>query len=243
MSQKKVFLTTGCSPGFGRALDQECLDASHRVIATSRHFSSLPFSNTHEHNHLAVDVDVCSQNTISAASSLSSAAFGQIDVIVNSAGYGLCSAFEEHTDDEIQSVMDIKFMEVARVTRAAIRIMPDVNMPPGGLIQQITALSAYCASKWVVEGMAEPIPKETKPDWNIKLTCIEPGGFRTEWAHKNMSFGQRAQALLAYHHIQAEQVMDAICLLGSKAFAAMEGKLSHYSETYRYFESIGYQST
>ncbi|KAI1275326.1 hypothetical protein F5Y07DRAFT_370525 [Xylaria sp. FL0933] len=108
MSQNKVFLTTGRSPGFGKALDQECLDAGHRVIATSRHFSSLSFSYTHEHNYLAVDVGVCSQNTISAASSLSSAAFGQIDVIVNSAGYGLCSAFEEHTDDEIQPVMDIK---------------------------------------------------------------------------------------------------------------------------------------
>ncbi|RYO92479.1 hypothetical protein DL766_000177 [Monosporascus sp. MC13-8B] len=274
MSQTKVFLITGCSSGFGKALVQKCLDAGDRVIATSRHSGSLCFSNTNERNYLAVDVDVRSRDSIEAVFNRAIATFGRVDVVVNNAGHGLCSAFEELTDDEIQSIMDVNFMGAARVTRAAIRTMRDVNTPPGGLIQQISsiggqcglpALSAYCASKWAMEGLTECIAKEMKPDWNIHLTCIEPGGFRTEWAHKNMRFHPPEQMLPAYNHVQAEQVMEAMgaaqvgdpikgaaaiytlahvpnpplrCLLGSEAFAAMEAKLKHYGETYREFEGI-----
>ncbi|KAI0533534.1 hypothetical protein GGR58DRAFT_486104 [Xylaria digitata] len=274
MSQTKVFFITGCSSGFGKALVQKCLDAGDRVIATSRDAGSLCFSNANERNYLAVDVDVCSRDSVEAAFNRAIATFGRVDVVVNNAGYGLCSAFEELTDDEIQSTMDVNFMGVARVTRAAIRIMRDVNTPPGGFVQQITsigaqcgmpALSAYCASKWAVEGLTECIAKEMKPEWNIHLTCIEPGGFRTEWAHKSMQFRSPERVLPAYNHVQAEQVMEAMgavqvgdpikgaaaiyalarvpnpplrCLLGSEAFAVMEAKLKHYGETYREFESI-----
>ena len=42
--------------------------------------------------------------------------------------------------------------------------------------------SIYCASKWAVEGFTETLSKEVKPEWGIKFTCIEPGGFRTDWA-------------------------------------------------------------
>ncbi|KAL1624230.1 hypothetical protein SLS54_004160 [Diplodia seriata] len=49
--------------------------------------------------------------------------------------------------------------------------------------------STYCASKWAVEGFTEAVSKEVKPEWGIKFTCIEPGGFRTDWAGRSMDFG------------------------------------------------------
>ncbi|KAI0432523.1 hypothetical protein F5Y09DRAFT_353433, partial [Xylaria sp. FL1042] len=67
------------------------------------------------------------------------------------------------------------------------------------------ALSAYCASKFT-----ESNSKEMKLDWNIKFTCIGPGGFRTEWAYKKMSFRQLEQVLPAYSYVQAEQIIEAI---------------------------------
>lgn len=274
MSHSKVFLITGCASGFGNALVRKCLDAGDKVVATSRQPARLRFANANVHNYLAAAVDLGCSESVQAAFDQAIATFGRVDVVVNNAGFGLCGAFEELTDHDIQSVLDVNFMGVVRVTRAALRIMREVNNPPGGLIQQITsiagqcgmpAMSAYCASKWAVEGLTESLAKEMNPEWNIKLTCVEPGGFRTEWAHTNMRFRHPDQILPAYGHLPAEEIMGAMgeqqggnpvkgaaaihqlahvcnpplrCLLGSEAFEAMEAKLKHYDETYREFESI-----
>ncbi|KAJ2983041.1 hypothetical protein NUW58_g6323 [Xylaria curta] len=274
MPRSKVFLITGCSSGFGNALVQKCLDAGDKVVATSRQPGHLRFANANQRNYLAVGVDLGCSDSIQAAFDQTVTTFGRVDVVVNNAGFGLCGAFEELTDHDIQSVMDVNLMGVVRVTRAALRVMREINNPPGGLIQQITsiagqcgmpAVSAYCASKWAVEGLTESIAKEMNPEWNIKLTCIEPGGFRTEWAHKNMHFRHPKQILPAYDHLPAEEIMCSMgeeqagnpvkgaaaihqlahmqnpplrCLLGSEAFGAMEAKLKHYGDTYREFESF-----
>lgn len=86
--------------------------------------------------------------------------------------------------------------------------------PQGGKIQQITSqggqlgvpfFSIYCATKWAVEGFTEAVSKEVKPEWNIKLTCIEPGGFRTDWAGRSMVFGDCKEE--AYDHLDAKKSM------------------------------------
>ncbi|KAI0856114.1 hypothetical protein F4860DRAFT_494122 [Xylaria cubensis] len=273
MGQSKVFLITGCSSGFGNALAQKCLSSGDKVAATSRTPDQLKFFNATAQNFLAVNVDLSSFESIQAAFDQTIAAFGRVDVVVNNAGFGLCGAFEELTDQDIQSVMNVNFMGVLRVTRMALRVMREINKPPGGLIQQITsiagqcgmpAMSVYCASKWAVEGLTESIARELDPKWNIHLTCIEPGGFRSEWAHKNMQYRHPDQILPAYGHIVAEQVMSAMekeqvgdcvkgaaaihqlaymhnpplrCPLGSEAFGVMESKLKGY-ESYREFQNI-----
>lgn len=72
--------------------------------------------------------------------------------------------------------------------------MREHNKPSGGRILQITSIggqrgvptfSIYCASKWAVEGFTEALSLELKPEWGIKLTNIEPGGFRTDWYVSN----------------------------------------------------------
>ncbi|KAL2052771.1 hypothetical protein ABVK25_007011 [Lepraria finkii] len=65
--------------------------------------------------------------------------------------------------------------------------------------------SIYCASKWAVEGFTEAISNEVKPEWNINFTCIEPGGFRTDWAGRSMSFADQRHP--AYDHIDAKKFM------------------------------------
>ena len=86
--------------------------------------------------------------------------------------------------------------------------------PQGGVIQQITSIggqrgvpffSLYCASKWAVEGMTEALSHELKPEWNIKLNIVEPGGFRTDWAGRSMEFAKRK--LPEYDHLNAEESM------------------------------------
>lgn len=65
------------------------------------------------------------------------------------------------------------------------------------------SFSIYCASKWAVEGFTEALAKELKPEWGIKLTCIEPGGFRTDWSGRSMQFGEVKND--AYDHIDPKK--------------------------------------
>lgn len=129
--------------------------------------------------------------------------FGRVDVVVNNAGYGLSGEFEAITDAQARKQFEVNFFGVVNVTQAALKVMREKNKPQGGKIQQITSIggqigvptfSFYCASKWALEGMTETITKEVKPEWNIYLTNIEPGGFRTEWAGGSMEFADRHPA-------------------------------------------------
>lgn len=110
--------------------------------------------------------------------------------------------------------MEINFFGLIDVTRKALEVLREKNSPPGGVIQQVTSIggqrgvptfSIYCASKWAVEGFTEALSTELKPEWNIKLTCIEPGGFRTDWAGRSMAFGEKRHT--AYDHIDAKKQM------------------------------------
>jgi NAD(P)-dependent dehydrogenase (short-subunit alcohol dehydrogenase family) len=56
-----------------------------------------------------------------------------------------------------------------------------------------------------VEGFTEAISQELKPEWGIKLTCVEPGGFRTDWAGRSMDFGENKNP--AYDHIDSKKAM------------------------------------
>lgn len=182
----KVFLITGTSTGFGHDLVQEVLDRGDVAIATARKPSVLKFKKTTEDNYLALKLDVTDLKSIKTAFSEAVERFGRIDVVVNNAGYGLTGCFEEYTDEQIRMQMEVNFFGLVNVTREAMAIMR-TQSPSGGVIQQVTSVggqrgaacfSMYAASKWAVEGFTESLSKEVKPEWGIKFTCIEPGGFR-----------------------------------------------------------------
>lgn len=184
----RVFLITGTSSGFGKFYAQEVLDQGDYVVATARDPSSLQgFQNTTPENFLAVRLDVTDKKSISDAFDATLAKFSRVDVVVNNAGYGLAGCFEEYTDAQIRQQMEINFFGLLDVTRTAIEVMRDRQTPQGGLIQNVTSIGGqrgvplftlYCASKWAVEGFTEALSHELKPEWGIKLTLIEPGGFR-----------------------------------------------------------------
>lgn len=78
---------------------------------------------------------------------------------------------------------EINYFGLIAVTRKAVETMR-TQSPPGGVIQQVTSIGGqrgvpgftiYCSSKWAVEGFTEALSHELKPEWNIKLTNIEPG--------------------------------------------------------------------
>jgi NAD(P)-dependent dehydrogenase (short-subunit alcohol dehydrogenase family) len=126
----------------------------------------------------------------------------------------------------------------------------------------VPTFSTYCASKWAVEGFTEAVSKEVKPEWGIKFTCIEPGGFRTDWAGRSMDFGTKKTA---YDHINAKEAMgkrhgtqagDPVkaakvfyelavmddpplrCIVGTDAYKMINQKIETYAEKVKQYEKL-----
>ncbi|KAF1941408.1 NAD(P)-binding protein [Clathrospora elynae] len=264
----RVFLITGTSTGFGEALVKVVLQKGDYAVATARNSSKLSFDGANDSNSLLVDLDVTKRDSIDKAFDAAIKKFKRIDVVVNNAGYGLSGPFETLSDKQIRQQMEINFFGLIDVTRKAMETMRDLKT--GGVIQQVTSVggqvgvpnfSVYCASKWAVEGFTETISMEVKPEWGIKFTCIEPGGFRTDWSGRSMAFGEISQP--AYDHIDAKKnaedndqtqagdpakaakvfydlaVMDdppIRCAVGTDAYAVIKNKLDTYRESIKSFE-------
>ncbi|KAF2226126.1 hypothetical protein BDZ85DRAFT_213919 [Elsinoe ampelina] len=268
----RVFFITGTSTGFGYNLVKKVLSEGDFAVATARNSSKLSFPDAKHENFLAVDLDVTSKDSINAAFAKALSHFNRIDVVVNNAGYGLSGPFETLSDRQIRFQMDVNFFGLLDVTRKALEVMRVKNSPPGGLIQQVTSIggqrgvpsfSAYCASKWAVEGFTEALSHELRPEWNIHVQLVEPGGFRTDWSGRSMDFGE--VEIPAYDHIDPKsnaqkrngtQAGDPAkganamyelatmkdpplrCVIGTDAYAAMETKLDTYSKNVKKFEKL-----
>ena len=204
----KVWFITGSSRGLGRALTEVVLEAGHLVVATARKPEQLAdLIKTYGDRVRTVKLDVTSPAEVEKAVAAAKEAFGRIDVVVNNAGYGFIGAFEEMTTDEFKGQIDTNFWGVVHVTRA---VLPVLRAQGFGHIIQVTSvggrlgvpgLSGYHAAKFAVEGLSEALAQEIKP-LGLKLTIVEPGGFRTDWAGASMAF---AKPMKAY-----APVMDAI---------------------------------
>jgi len=267
----RVFFITGTSTGFGLEYVNVILQKGDYVVATARNSSNLKFEGTNDKNYLAVDLDVTSQLSIAKAFEAALKKFGRVDVVCNNAGYGLSGEFESLSDKQIRTQMEVNFFGLIDVTRKAMEVMREQS-PKGGVIQQVTSIggqtgvptfSIYCASKWAVEGFTEAISMEVKAEWNIKFTCIEPGGFRTDWAGRSMDFGEKKHP--AYDHIDAKTAMGKRhgtqagdppkaakafyelatmkdpplrCIIGTDAYARLGKKIEDYSANHKRFEKL-----
>ena len=188
----RVWFITGCSTGFGHELARLLLEQGQQVVATARNPDSLADLVAIAPNRaLAAKLDVTDTGQINAAVAAAKDRFGRIDVLVNNAGYGYQSSIEEGEEDAIRAQFDANVFGLFAVTRA---VLPVMRAQHGGLIVNITSLAGfvgfpssgyYAASKHAVEGWSDALAAEGKP-LGIKVTCVEPGPFRTDWAGRSL---------------------------------------------------------
>ncbi len=184
-NNSKVWLITGSSTGFGRSLSEAVLKQGDRVIATARKPEQLgDLANQYPDTAKAVRLDVTNLQEIQNAVNIALETFGQIDVLVNNAGYALLGAVEEVTDTDIEQQFATNFFGALNVTRA---VLPKMRGRRSGHIVNITSIGGfvggpgwgiYCATKFALEGLAECLALEVA-HLVIHVTIVEPGAFRT----------------------------------------------------------------
>ncbi|APU19129.1 SDR family NAD(P)-dependent oxidoreductase [Actinoalloteichus sp. GBA129-24] len=189
----KVWFVTGSSRGLGRAIVEEALGAGDRVVATARRPEQLDdLVARHGDRVLPVALDVTSSVDVERAVQAGFAAFGRYDVVVNNAGYGDVAAVEDVTLEDFRAQIDANFFGVVYVSRA---VLPILRAQGSGHVFQVSSLggrigtvglAAYQSAKWAVGGFSTVLAQEVAP-LGIKVTVLEPGGMRTDWAGSSMT--------------------------------------------------------
>lgn len=190
----KVWFITGSSRGLGRSITKAVLNAGYNVAATARNPEQLKeFTANYPDQILALKLDVTDKDQVRGALEQTVAHFGSIDVLVNNAGFGITGAAEAFTDEQVRSQLETNLYAPIEVTRA---VLPYMRKQRSGRILQISSIggrigtpgvSIYQAAKFGLSGFAEALSREVLP-LGIRVTSVEPGGFRTDWAGASMTF-------------------------------------------------------
>lgn len=190
--QAPVWFITGCSTGFGRDLAKLVLDRGWRAVVTARDPEKVAdLVAGHEDSALALKLDVTDRSQIAEAVKKAEEYFGQIDVLVNNAGYGYLAAVEEGEDEQVRAMFETNFFGLVNTTNAVLPGMRKrrsghiVNFSSIGGLVSFGATGYYHATKYAVEGISESLSIEVAP-LGIKVIVVEPGPFRTDWSGRSI---------------------------------------------------------
>ncbi|MGI9535327.1 MAG: oxidoreductase [Thermodesulfobacteriota bacterium] len=192
MSEKKIWLITGCSSGFGLSLTEHALKKGDSVVATARDISKLSILES-KYGDLVktVSLDVIDSNQIAQSLDTALDAFGRIDVVVNNAGYGLVGALEEYSDDQMHMNFNTNFWSAINLIRQCLPTLRNqksghiINISATATIFNEVGFSIYGAAKAALEIASESLCWELKP-LGVKVTNVIPGPFRTDFINRSL---------------------------------------------------------
>ena len=187
-----VWFITGCSTGFGQELARLVLERGYCAVVTARDATGVSeLVRGSEARALALGLDVTAPAQVAAAVAAAQERLGRIDVLVNNAGYGYQASVEEGEDAQIRAVFDANVFGLFALTRA---VLPGMRAKRSGHVINVSSVAGlvglpgsgyYAASKHAVEGWSDALAAEVKP-LGIKVTCVEPGPFRTDFAGRSL---------------------------------------------------------
>ncbi len=188
-----VWLITGCSAGFGRALAERVLAHGHRCVVTARNVAQVEgIAAPYGDKALAVALDVTDAAARERAVSEAEARFGRIDILVNNAGWGYNSAVEEGEDEVVRGMFEANVFGLMAMIR---RVLPGMRARGFGHIVNLSSIGGltgnpgtgyYCATKFAVEGVSQSLHAEAS-HLGIRVTLVEPGPFRTDFQGRSMT--------------------------------------------------------
>lgn len=191
-TQPKRWLITGCSTGIGRSIAAAALAHGHQVAVTARRPETIADLVAIDPDRtIAIALDVTDAGQVTGAVSETEQAFGGIDVLVNNAGYGYMAALEEGDDAEVRTLFDTNYFGVVSMIKA---VLPGMRARRDGHIVNISSMTGlvanppniyYSSTKFALEALTEGLAKELQP-LGIRVSAVEPGAVRTDWASRSM---------------------------------------------------------
>jgi NAD(P)-dependent dehydrogenase (short-subunit alcohol dehydrogenase family) len=191
---QKTILITGCSSGIGAALAREFAKRGHRVYATARRAEALAVLEADGIRGLALDVN--DDSSIAGAFDTVSREAGQIDLLVNNAGFSQVGAVIDLTREDLRRQFETNVIAPMAVTGQAVPLLraavakngSAVVANVGSIVGLFTTpfAAAYCSSKAAVHSLTDALRMELAP-FGIRVVSIQPGGVRS-------SFGEHAEA-------------------------------------------------
>ncbi|KAI9568305.1 hypothetical protein HD554DRAFT_2261926 [Boletus coccyginus] len=191
MPLPRVWLITGASSGFGKALTEVVLSKGDIVVATLRKPSVLaPLTKQYPPTQLLLlPLDVTCPSDIAAAFTRTKEVFGRLDVVFNNAGRVMTGEVESTPDADARALFEVNFWGMVGVSRAAVKFFREVNPPgKGGVLLQNSSIMSisgrpgiafYSASKHATDGFSESLSKELPLEWNIRICILQTGLFDT----------------------------------------------------------------
>jgi NAD(P)-dependent dehydrogenase (short-subunit alcohol dehydrogenase family) len=187
-----TWLITGCSSGLGRAFAEAALERGNNVVATARDKTKVEdLTARFPGTALALNLDVTDRQQIERAHASAVETFGEVDVLINNAGYGYRAAVEEGERDAIDRLFATDFFGAVDLIQV---VLPGMRARRSGTIVNISSIGArlsapgsgfYSAAKAALEAMALSLRREVGP-LGITAMVVEPGGFRTDFAGRSL---------------------------------------------------------
>ncbi|WP_446743214.1 SDR family oxidoreductase [Silvibacterium acidisoli] len=216
----KVWLITGSGNGLGRDIAEAALAAGDNVVAGARRPEELaPLVEQYRERITPVTLEVRDEAQAQAAVKTAVDTYGRLDVLVNNAGYGLFSPFEQIDTEDFKAVVDTCLYGVVYTTRAALPVM---RRQKSGQIFQVSSIggrmaiagnSPYHAAKWAVGGFSDTVAQEVS-SFGVKVCTLEPGGIRTNWARRARG---NPPELLPEYEASVKPVLDLLAMVDGKA--------------------------
>ncbi|MCS1351448.1 SDR family oxidoreductase [Mechercharimyces sp. CAU 1602] len=198
---KEIALITGSSSGFGLLTALSLAKEGYQVIATMRALEKkTALEKAIEKEKLTsieiLPLDVTDHDSISTTIQSVLERYGQIDLLINNAGYAANGYVEDLSLTTFREQFETNFFGLIAVTQA---VLPSMRQRQQGRIINMSsvsgriafpALSPYSSSKYAVEGFSESLRLEMLP-YGVYVSLIEPGSYQTSIWDK--SFAQTDQ--------------------------------------------------
>jgi NAD(P)-dependent dehydrogenase (short-subunit alcohol dehydrogenase family) len=201
----RTWFITGTSRGFGREWSEAALARGDRVVGTARDPHTLDdLVAKYPDTLLALPLDVTDRAAVFATVKQAHDHFGELDIVVNNAGYGQFGMVEELSEQEARDQIETNLFGALWVTQAALPFLRArgsghfLQVSSIGGISAFPGIGMYHASKWGLEGLSQALAQEVA-GFGIHVTLIEPGGFSTDWGG---SSARHTEPNEAYAHIR-----------------------------------------